>query len=263
MVVRADPPRRAGRGRRPAAHASLPGCHQPDQTCVHLDATGVPEALTRGGVRNEPAPSASPPPPAVAAEHQDGHAGHAARQQVDDLEQHSASQPSPRPPAGNSAGQPMQSSTRAAQHGRGGPGRHPGRSLIRPDFLPRLPDSPPGNLKRLARRLQLVHATPPRELLVDRTNTATNGPAPSLRPHYKSLSATTSRSASASRDGTQPLTASAPLGDLPLTRPRQRTGQYRDTPSPVPRGSRRPGSRRLHAGHRLASKRTPARLIPR
>ena len=129
-------------------------------------------------------------------------------------------------------------------------------------ILPRLPDSPLGNLKRLARQLQLVHATPPRELLVDRTNTATNGPAPSLRPHYKGLSATTSRSASASRDGTQPLTASAPLGDLPLARPRQRAGQYRDTPSPVPRGSRRPGSRRLHAGHRLASKRTPARLIP-
>ena len=45
--------------------------------------------------------------------------------------------------------------------------------------------------------------------------------------------------------------------------PRQRAGQYRDTPSPVPRGSRRPGSRRLHAGHRLASQRTSARLIPR
>jgi hypothetical protein len=40
------------------------------------------------------------------------------------------------------------------------------------------------------------------------------------------------------------------------------TGQYRDAPSPVPRGSRRPGSRRLHAGHRLASKRISARLIP-
>ena len=30
----------------------------------------------------------------------------------------------------------------------------------------------------------------------------------------------------------------------------------------VPRGSCRPGSRRLHAGHHLASQRTPARLIP-
>jgi hypothetical protein len=116
--VRADPPRRAGRGRRPAAHASLPGCHQPDQTCVHLDATDGPEALTRAGVWNKPTPSASPPPPAAAAEHQDGHAGHAARHRVDDREQHSASQPSPRPPAGNSAGQPMQSSIRTAQDSR-------------------------------------------------------------------------------------------------------------------------------------------------
>src|SRR5207245_6975432 len=66
--------------------------------------------------------STSPPPPTAAAEHQDGHAGHAARQRVDDGEQNSASQPSPRPPVGNSAGQPMQSSIRAAQHGRGGPG---------------------------------------------------------------------------------------------------------------------------------------------
>src|SRR5450755_136362 len=57
------------------------------------------------------------------------------------------------------------------------------------------------------------------ELLADRANTATNDPAPSLRPHYRDLSATTSRSASASRDGTQPLTASAPPGALPLTRP--------------------------------------------
>ena len=30
------------------------------QTCIHLDATDVPEALTRAGVWNEPAPSASP-----------------------------------------------------------------------------------------------------------------------------------------------------------------------------------------------------------
>src|ERR1019366_7439914 len=44
--------------------------------------------------------------------------------------------------------------------------------------------------------------------------------------------------------------------------PRTGAGQYQDAPSPVPRGSRRPGSRRLHAGHHLASKRISARLIP-
>jgi len=37
---------------------------------------------------------------------------------------------------------------------------------------------------------------------------------------------------------------------------------YRGTPSHVPRKSSRPGSRRLHAGHHLAGKRTPSRLIP-
>jgi hypothetical protein len=42
----------------------------------------------------------------VAPEHQDSQAEHAAGQQVDDLEQHPDRQPSPRPPAGNSAGQP-------------------------------------------------------------------------------------------------------------------------------------------------------------
>src|SRR5205814_6305780 len=44
--------------------------------------------------------------------------------------------------------------------------------------------------------------------------------------------------------------------------PPQRGGRYQRLPSPVPYGSRRSGSRRLHAGHRLANKRAPARLIP-
>jgi hypothetical protein len=49
----------------------------------------------------------------------------------------------------------------------------------------------------------------------------------------------------------------------PAQAPAPRAGQqYRRAPSQVPRGSRRPGSRRLHAGHRLASRRAPARLIP-
>ena len=44
---------------------------------------------------------------------------------------------------------------------------------------------------------------------------------------------------------------------------RRRLEQYRHTPSHVSCSSRRSGSRRLHAGHRLASKRAPARLFPR
>jgi hypothetical protein len=53
-----------------------------------------------------------------------------------------------------------------------------------------------------------------------------------------------------------------PLAALPVATRRSCLGwRCRDRPSHVPRESRRPGSRRLHAGHRLASKRAPARLI--
>src|SRR6185312_10101978 len=42
----------------------------------------------------------------------------------------------------------------------------------------------------------------PTGALVDRTNTATDDPAPSLGSHYRNLVTTTSRSASAPRNGT-------------------------------------------------------------
>jgi|SRR5215470_2034807 len=94
--------------------------------------------------------------------------------------------------------------------------------------------------------------------LIERT-TAANDLAPWLRPHYRSLIATTSQSASAPRNGTQSLPDSAGR-ESPSCRP---AGQrYQGAPSHVPRESSRPGSRRLYAGHRLASKRAPARLIP-
>ena len=73
--------------------------------------------------------------------------------------------------------------------------------------------------------------------------------------------ATTSRSASASRDGTHCL-AVQPLGRLPLAIRRTRERQYRDTPSHVPCKSSRPDSRRLHAGHRLASQRFTRQAPP-
>ena len=69
----------------------------------------------------------------------------------------------------------------------------------------------------------------------------------------------TSRSASRTRNGTH---THAKRGLLPLAHPENPNGQCRTRPSPVPCKSRRPGSRRLHAGHRLANKRAPARLIP-
>ena len=74
---------------------------------------------------------------------------------------------------------------------------------------------------------------------------------------------TTSRSAGARRHGTQHLRF-RPSGALPLHPPAREPdiGQYRHAPSHVPCRSRSSGSRRLHAGHRLANTRSPARLIP-
>src|ERR1035438_3594827 len=60
---------------------------------------------------------------------------------------------------------------------------HAGRALIRLDLLPRLPDSPLRDAKRLARCFQLVHATPPPGSPgVDRTDTVRNDPAPFAPP---------------------------------------------------------------------------------
>ena len=92
----------------------------------------------------------------------------------------------------------------------------------------------------------------------------TDEPTPSLRTHYKRFTTTTSRSASARRIGTQRLTVSA-ARRAPSRHPgpfQDFGSQCRRSLSHVPHRSRRPGSRRLHAGHRLASKRAPARLIP-
>ena len=82
-------------------------------------------------------------------------------------------------------------------------------------------------------------------------------------PASSGFTATTGRSASERRVGTQCLRflpRHAPSRDLGGLRPRS---PYRRSPSHVPCKSRRPGSRRLYAGHHLARTRAPARLIPR
>ena len=135
----------------------------------------------------------------------------------------------------------------------------PGAPLIPLHLEPGVPYLLFGDLERLTRCLQLVHAAPPGPRLTERT-TATDDPAPSLRPRYRGFTTTTGRSASASRDGTQVPTRTLPTRDTPSRRLLRR--QYQDAPSHVPHESRRPGSRHLHAGHRLASRRAPARLIP-
>ena len=70
-------------------------------------------------------------------------------------------------------------------------------------------------------------------------------------PASSGFPATTGRSASERRDGTQCLRFLPLAGSL--SRPPQRRSPYRRSPSHVPCKSRRPGSRRLYAGHHLAS----------
>jgi hypothetical protein len=53
-----------------------------------------------------------------------------------------------------------------------------------------------------------------------------------------------------------------PPGALPLATGQKDRQQCQHSPSHVPCESRRPDSRRLHAGHHLASKRVSARLFP-
>lgn len=90
----------------------------------------------------------------------------------------------------------------------------------------------------------------------------TDEPAPSLHTHYRCFITTTSWSASAAAsvlDVSQfPLLDALPLAPASL----QKRAQYRPAPSHVSCSSRRSDSRRLHAGHRLANKRAPARLFP-
>ncbi len=123
---------------------------------------------------------------------------------------------------------------------------NPAQVSVGLDLLTRLlPDSPPGRP-------------------VARANKPRNEPAPSLHPHYRSFPATTSRSASRRRDGTQRLRYPPLTRSLSPTRHATSAtgGRYRHRPSHVPCRSRRPGSRRLHAGHHLANTRAPARPIP-
>ena len=84
-------------------------------------------------------------------------------------------------------------------------------------------------------------------------------------PASRRLPATTGRSASETpRQYSVPSVAASarslpPPGGLTPIQPGRR---HRRSPSHVPCKSRRPGSRRLYAGHRLASTRAPSKLIP-
>ena len=86
---------------------------------------------------------------------------------------------------------------------------HTRRTSVGPDLLPRLIDQAFGDLKRL--HLQLRFALGFIPVRVDR-RVHLICPTPSLQPHYRAFTATTSRSAPVPRIGTLPLPVSAGWG---------------------------------------------------
>ena len=132
---------------------------------------------------------------------------------------------------------------------------HSRGTLVLLDVPPRLPHHQLGNYKRLVFGLRHVFSLPPRTQgprLIETTFLVSRPLRSTPTPASGDFSATTGRSASERRVGTQCLRflpRHAPSSDLWGLRPRT---PYRRSPSHVPCKSRRPGSRRLYAGHRLA-----------
>ena len=86
---------------------------------------------------------------------------------------------------------------------------HARRSTVRSDLLPRLENETLPNFKRLQLLLRSICRLLPRGVDLQ---TTLNCPAPSLRPHYRALTATTGRSAPVPRIGTLALAVSAACG---------------------------------------------------
>ena len=169
-------------------------------------------------------------------------------------------------------------------------GRHPGvrmplvvRQLQVPHHRPvpvRAPRLPQVHAHQSSRKSCCCRATRPKSCAYRLSRPATRHPSkhgacnadqariclptaevrPWLHPHYRGFPATTRRSASEHGDGTQPRTVSA-AWSAP-SHPVMSPGSCPHSPSRVPHESRRRGSRRLYAGHRLANTWAPARLIP-
>src|SRR6266508_384607 len=110
----------------------------------------------------------------------------------------------------------------------------------------------------------LGHTIPPRlePSLVDRISETTDDLAPSLHPHRvkQELHRYYEPVRRRCRVGTQFLPCYR--SECSLSPPGQPRTAVSAPPSHVPRESRRSSSRRLYAGHRLASKWVTARLIP-
>ena len=130
----------------------------------------------------------------------------------------------------------------------------PGRALVGLDPLVRLPHQPLGNIKRLVLQTSTCSPVSSRTSPGCSREQTHDEPAPSLHPHYRGFTTTTSRSASVRRIGTQRLAVSAARRS-PSRPPAHSTRHGIDARLPTFRArAADQDSRRLHAGHHLASK---------
>jgi hypothetical protein len=98
--------------------------------------------------------------------------------------------------------------------------------------------------------------------MVDQQSTL-NDPTPSLRSHYRTLTATTGRSALLPRRSVSPLPRrSARLGSFPVDTAMTTTAPVRGEEFSCSMSKPGPSSRHLYAGHRRGRKQITPRLIP-
>ena len=146
---------------------------------------------------------------------------------------------------------------------------HPRRTLVRLDAPVRLPHQSRRNVKRLnRRRTRLAHSSPPTRTqvpwLLEYTNLTMSRPLRSTPITGASSLLRAGPPARPHRYSTPPVSAvrRAPSRPAPRRYRRRTPGSIEPRLSQVPYSSRRPGSRRLHAGHRLASKRDTRQTHP-
>ena len=131
----------------------------------------------------------------------------------------------------------------------------PGAPPLARTFIPRLMNEALIDLKRLHLRLRSTH-----QLLPSRgwPQVDLARPAPSLQPHYRAFTATTSRSAPVPRIGTLPLAVSAAWGP-PSRDPNRQTAptssgrRYRDDRFSCSMPAPATSSRHLYTGHHQGS----------
>src|SRR5450756_1575243 len=141
---------------------------------------------------------------------------------------------------------------------------HPSGTLICLDALVRLPHQSLRDLKRLVLRFRLAHSSPPRRnaWLLAQNKSQMSRPLRSASITEVSALLRAGPPACPHRYSTPHSFCCSTHSLSPPTTLSGSRSPYRHTPSHVPCSSRRPDSRHLHTGHRLAGKRIFRQAYP-